>query len=53
MVLEAYRADYATMQEQMIYEEAVSFERLMERLKKLQGRYREVASWKFDRSILP
>jgi hypothetical protein len=38
--LEAYRQDYKTMQEQMIYEEALDFDDLIEQLKILQGRFR-------------
>jgi hypothetical protein len=41
-VLEAYRADYAIMQEQMIYEESVPFDELMERIMFLQKRFREI-----------
>jgi len=39
-VIEQYRSDYATMREQMIYEEAPEFDELIERLAALQNRFR-------------
>lgn len=39
-VLELYRQDYETMRQNMIYEEAISFDDLIEQLKILQGRFR-------------
>lgn len=39
-VLELYRKDYQTMQEQMIYGETISFDQLIERLKALQEKFR-------------
>jgi hypothetical protein len=39
-VLEEYRKDYRTMQEQMIYEEAADFDDIIADLKFLQGRIR-------------
>lgn len=39
-ILADYSKDYETMREQMIYEEAVSFQELLKQLKLLQGRLR-------------
>lgn len=39
-VMEVYRADYKTMQEQMIHGETVSFDTIMERLQTLQDKFR-------------
>ena len=39
-VLELYRKDYQTMQEQMIYGETISFDQLIDRLKALQEKLR-------------
>ncbi len=39
-VMELYRKDYETMQEQMIYGESITFDRLIERLKALQDKIR-------------
>lgn len=39
-VLDLYRQDYETMRQNMIYEEAISFDDLIEQLKILQGRFR-------------
>jgi hypothetical protein len=39
-VIEDYRKDYETMQEQMIYEVAVSFDDIINSLKILQGKFR-------------
>src|SRR5271166_5840202 len=39
-VFEDYRNDYLTMQEEMIYEEAASFDEVISQLKLLQGRIR-------------
>jgi hypothetical protein len=39
-LLDLYRKDYETMQEQMIYEEAIAFEKIIERLKALQQKLR-------------
>lgn len=39
-VLELYRQDYEIMQQQMIYEQAMSFDDVIQQLKILQGRFR-------------
>lgn len=39
-LLPAYKSDYEVMQEQMIYEDALGFDRLIERLKELHNRFR-------------
>lgn len=39
-VLDLYRQDYETMKQHMIYEEAITFDDLIEQLKILQGRFR-------------
>lgn len=41
-VIETYRKDYQTMQEQMIYGEALDFDVLMEKLKTLQEKIRQL-----------
>lgn len=40
-VLELYRKDYQTMQEQMIYGETIPFDQLIDRLKALQEKFRK------------
>lgn len=40
-VLELYRKDYQTMQEQMIYGETIQFDQLIDRLKALQEKFRK------------
>lgn len=40
-ILDVYRQDYARMQEQMIYGDALSFDDLIEQLKKLQNDFRK------------
>ncbi len=42
-ILELYRKDYATMQEQMIYENTLTFDQLLKRLKELQEKLRAKA----------
>jgi hypothetical protein len=39
-VLKLYKSDYETMQAQMIYGKAISFDELMERLAELQGKFK-------------
>ena len=47
-VMEDYRRDYQTMQEQMIYEETAPFDELIRQLKLLQGKFR----LKYERKAL-